>query len=92
MNASLQVLALLTAMLVCPFLSSQKAVPSARPCPTAAASRGFRDRSFGDPNLGVFSPNPSTLEETVKTQSALVSCDHKDDGGIVVVTLDAAPE
>jgi hypothetical protein len=41
MNASLQVLGLLTAVLVCPFLSSQKAVPSARPCPIAAACSRF---------------------------------------------------
>src|ERR1700681_3337692 len=40
MNASLQVLALLTTVLVCPSLSSQRAGPSARAlaCPIAAAS------------------------------------------------------
>jgi len=51
MNAFLQVLALLTAVLVFPFLSSQKAVTSARPCPIAVASSRFSGSIIRRPEL-----------------------------------------
>jgi hypothetical protein len=86
MNASLQVLGLLAAVLVCPSLSSQKRhLPRAHYLARSRRRlRGFRDRSFGDPKSG--GNFCETVKETVKVQLRFSVCTRTDNGGRVVVT------